>query len=476
MSYTAVTVGALLTVEIILILLASALLFVLVNNGTLPARLIESASVSVTPILRPYLSQSPPDQDGLAALLKQLETTYVSIPFTFNATDRVFVVGPDGQLLAAQPAELFGGGQIGRPLDPQVISGLAEPLQAALAGEDDPTRLFTLDSPGEQVVLIIPIWDAEHEQILGVLGALADFPTITSLFGDSLPILGVSLLVFTIIAGLTGTLFGYVAARGPVHRLKRLIEVAKAWSLGDFTEFVEDFEGDELGQLAQQLNYMAQELEQLLETRRELAVIEERNRLARDLHDSAKQQAFAAAAQISGIRALIKVDPAAAEDHLIETEHIIDQLRQELTSLILELGPAMLNGQGLAPALNDYTIEWSRQNRIDAELRLKDERPLPIEIEQGLFRIVQEALANVARHSQAENVEISLRFNYDHLILTVSDDGQGFDPESSPTGFGLRSMEQRTESLGGQFTIDGLPGSGTTITCKIPIPESNGNG
>jgi signal transduction histidine kinase len=463
-------------VEIILLVAASVLVFALVNSGTLPAQLIESVSISYTPALRAYLSQTPPDAAGLAVALEQLGTPSVSVPLSFDATDRVFVIAPDGQLLAARPADLFGAGQIGRPLDTQVIPGLAEPLQAALAGEDDPYELFSLGSPGDQVVLTFPIWDADHEQVLGVLGGLADFPTLTSILGDALPVLGFSLLFLTLVAGLIGTLFGYLAARGPVRRLNRLSEATQAWSQGEFTEFVDDAEGDELGKLAQRLNHMAQELEQLLETRRELAVVEERNRLARELHDSAKQQAFAAAAQISGVRALMSRDPTAAEAHLIETERIIDQLRQELTGLIFQLRPAALDSQGLAPALEAYAAEWSRQNDIDSALRFKGERSLPLEIEQALFRIVQEALANVARHSLAGNVEIALLFNVDHLTLTVTDDGQGFDPNSRSTGFGLRSMKQRAESLGGQLTIDAAPGRGASFTCNVPIPESNENG
>ncbi len=476
LSYTAVTVGALITVEIILLVAASILLFTLVNSGTLPAQLIELASTSYTPILRVYLSQIPPDVDGLAAALEQLGPSPVSVPLSFDATDRLFAVAPDGQLLAARPADLFGAGQIGRPVNAQVIPGLAEPLHAALAGEDDPYKLFSLGSPSDQVVLTIPIWDADHKHVLGVVGGLADFPTLTSVLGDALPVLGVSLLLLTLVAGLIGTLFGYLAARSPVRRLNRLSGAARAWSRGDFTETVDDAEGDELGQLAQQLNLMAEELEQLLETRRELAVVEERNRLARELHDSAKQQAFAAAAQISGIRALISRDPSSAEAHLAEAENIIDRLRQELTSLIFELRPAALEGQGLAPALDTYAAEWSRQNDIGSELRLKGERSLPLEVEQALFRIIQEALANVARHSRAASVEIVLLFNPDHLILTVSDDGQGFDPNSRPPGFGLRSMKQRAEALGGQLAIDAVPGCGATLTCSVPIPESDGNG
>ncbi len=476
LSYTAVTVGALISVEIILLVAASIVVFALVNSGKLPAQLIELASTSYTPILRIYLSQTPPDVDGLAAALEQLGPSPVSVPLSFDATDRLFVVAPDGQLLATRPADLFGAGQIGRPVNTQAIPGLAEPLQAALAGEDDPYKLFSLGSPRDQVVLTIPIWDADHEQVLGVVGGLADFPTLTSVLGDALPVLGVSLLLLTLIAGLIGTLFGYLAARGPVRRLNRLSGATRAWSQGDFTETVDDAEGDELGQLAQQLNLMAQELDQLLETRRELAVVEERNRLARELHDSAKQQAFAAAAQISGVRTLMSRDPATAEAHLVEAENIIDQLRQELTSLIFELRPPALDSQGLATALDVYAAEWSRQNSIGYELRLKGERSLPLAIEQALFRVVQEALANVARHSLAGNVEIALLFNVEHLTLTVSDDGQGFDPQSQPAGFGLRSMKQRSEALGGRFTIDAAPGRGATVTCHVPIPESIGNG
>ena len=476
LSYTAVTVGTLITVEIILLAIISVGMIFLVNSGTLPIQIIKTVSSSSVPLLRTYLSQTPPDVDGLNAWLDQLDATTISIPLEFDSSDRLFIVGADGRLLAAQPDDLFGEDQIGQSLDTQLIPGLAEPLQAALAGEEDPAKLFSPGQPGGQVVLAIPIWDSENTQVLGVLGSLATYPTITSILGDALPVVGASLLILTLIAGLTGTLFGYLAARDPVRRLDRLSEAARAWRQGDFSEFVDDTDSDELGQLAQQLNHMAQELEQLMETRRALAVSGERNRLARELHDSAKQQAFAAAAQIGGVRSLISRDPSAAEKHLVEAENIIDQLRRELTGLIFELRPAALEGQGLVPALESYTQEWSRQNGIDTELRVQAERSLPLEIEQASFRIVQEALANAARHSKAKSVEIALRYHQNHLILAVSDDGQGFDPKVRTDGFGLRSMKQRTESLGGQFVIEAAPGCGATLTSKVPIPEPNGHG
>jgi NarL family two-component system sensor histidine kinase LiaS len=474
-SYMAVTVGTLITIEIILLAAASVGMVVLVNNGTLPNEIIKTASTNLTPLLRIYLSQTPPDVDGLRAWLDQAESISISIPLSFDATDSIFVVGPDSSLLTAKPDNIFGAGQIGQPLDMQLVPGLAEPLQAALAGEDNPAKLYSLGQPGEPVVLAIPIWNADHQQVLGVLVGLAEYPTLPSVLGEALPVVGASLLILTLIAGVTGALYGYLAARGPVRRLKRLSEAAYAWRQGDFTEFVKDAESDELGQLAQQLNHMAQELEQLLETRRALAVAGERNRLASELHDSAKQQAFAAAAQISGVRTLIHQDPATAETHLIEAENIIDQLRRELTGLIFELRPEALDDRGLAPSLEAYTAEWSRQNRIEAKIFIKNERPLPLEIEQTLFRIVQEALANAARHSQAESVDVILRYHHTHLTLTVSDDGQGFDLRRQTDGFGLQSMKGRAESLGGQFTVDSVPGGGTALTCNLPIPTPNGN-
>ena len=166
-------------------------------------------------------------------------------------------------------------------------------------------KLYTIAKPGENIVMAIPIWDTNRD----TSGRRIWSPyrlrlRLFHFLAKSLPILGISLLLFTIIAALIGTLYGFLAARQPVERLNRLAEASKAWSQGDFTSIVDDSASDELAQLTHRLNNMAQQLDLLLETRREFAVLEERNRLARDLHDSVKQQAFAAAAQISGVRRL----------------------------------------------------------------------------------------------------------------------------------------------------------------------------
>lgn len=475
LTYTAVTIGALLTVELILLGVAGVGIITLVNSGFIPAQLIEAASADYAPILQFYLAQTPPDQEGIAGWLERVGSAS-TLPLSFEATDEMLVVGSEGRLLAVRPVDLLGKELIGQPLDGTVIPGMAEPLQAALSGAEDPESLYSLVETDRKVVLALPIWDEVHGQVLGVLVAIGEMPTVWSQLGDVLPILGVSLLVFTIVAGLAGTVYGFLAARGPVQRLNQLSEASLAWSQGDFSVHVDDLSGDELGQLAYRLNDMAAQLEQLLDTRRELVVVEERNRLARDLHDSAKQQAFAAAAQISAARKLIKNDPDAAASHIEEAERLTKDLRTELANLIQQLRPAELESKGLVDALREHAEDWSRQNGIEADVHVQHQRSLPLEIEQAVFRIVQEALANVARHSQANRVEIGLNFSKEDITATISDDGLGFNPNEIRSGFGLRSMNERSEALGGTISIESSPGEGTSVSSSIPIPEPALNG
>jgi NarL family two-component system sensor histidine kinase LiaS len=216
---------------------------------------------------------------------------------------------------------------------------------------------------------------------------------------------------------------------------------------------------------------MARQLEQLLDTRRELAIVEERNRLARDLHDSVKQQAFAAAAQLSAVKALLQRDPEAAEPHVEEAERLMYALRQELTLLIQELRPVGLQGKGLAPAVREVAADWSRQTGIELEVRVQGERSLPLDVEQAAFRIVQEALSNVARHSQANGTEIDLIYNGHEFTCTIRDDGIGFDLDSARDGFGLRSMQQRANALGSTLEVVSVAGEGTRLSFTVSLKQ-----
>ncbi|MCC6300367.1 MAG: GAF domain-containing protein [Anaerolineales bacterium] len=208
---------------------------------------------------------------------------------------------------------------------------------------------------------------------------------------------------------------------------------------------------------------------ELFEQTKDLAVMEERNRLARDLHDSAKQKAFAALAQLGAARGILSENSDSVSLRLIEAENLVSDVIQELTFLVQEIYPITLQEKGLGPALRDYIYEW--ENRTDTTVQLihRNDRRLPLEMEQALYRVTQEALANVARHSRARRVDIFLVYNNDSVQLSLADDGCGFDANVKSYGMGLRSIRERVSSIHGTLQIQSAPGHGTRILIQAPI-------
>ena len=481
LTYTLVTVAALLVVEIV----GLFLVLQFVTNSAFMPRLAARVIVNSASGLIPFLDKETPDLNGLNSWLIS------------GAMNGLSAMDERGQRMSFYPASLSGGDASLLVLDArqnllavtppeqaapggQPISS-SEELQTLLAvaseGESNPERLFVL-TPENKLFVAAPIQDAQRQ----VLGFLVFHGTVFPLeqpYGQLIAVFGASLVFFTLAAGAVGTLFGFISARGLSRRLHRVSATADSWSRGDFTAFIYDKSGDELGQLARRLNLMAEQLQNLLQARQELATLEERNRLARDLHDSVKQQVFATVMQVGAARALLKRDPQAAETHLAEAEQLARQAQAELTGLIRELRPATLQGRGLVQALQEYTVAWSRQNSIPVDMRLEGERGLPLSVEQALFRVAQEALSNIARHSAASRVALYLAWERDEVAMTIADDGSGFDLASAEAqGVGLRSMRERTEALGGQLTVDTAAGHGTRLRVviglqNIPLGHAN---
>ncbi|HZM24882.1 MAG TPA: two-component regulator propeller domain-containing protein [Anaerolineales bacterium] len=217
---------------------------------------------------------------------------------------------------------------------------------------------------------------------------------------------------------------------------------------------------------------------ELFEQTKDLAVMEERSRLARDLHDSAKQKAFAALAQLGTARGILNGNGHSVAIHLNEAENLVSDVIQELTFLVQEIYPIALQEKGLATALREYIFEWENRNDSTAKLSIRNERRLPLEIEQAIYRVTQESLANVARHSKASRVDIALVYNTDSVQLSLADDGCGFDADVKSHGMGLRSIRERVSSVHGVAQIQSAPGHGTRILVQIPVkvPEGAGNG
>jgi signal transduction histidine kinase/streptogramin lyase len=207
----------------------------------------------------------------------------------------------------------------------------------------------------------------------------------------------------------------------------------------------------------------------LFEQTKDLAVMEERNRLARELHDSAKQKAFAALAQIGAVRSMWNGSGERALLHLYEAENLVSDVIQELTFLVQEIYPVALQEKGLAAVLREYIYEWENRNDIPVSLTLENEQRLPLNIEQAVYRVTQEALANVARHSRASRVDVSLVYQGAVLALSIKDDGCGFDVQRKGQGLGLRSIRERISSVRGSVQLQSAPGRGTTLIVQVPI-------
>jgi tetratricopeptide (TPR) repeat protein/two-component sensor histidine kinase len=211
----------------------------------------------------------------------------------------------------------------------------------------------------------------------------------------------------------------------------------------------------------------------LAEIRRRFAGDERtRRRIARDLHDDLSQRFAAAAIDLKVVRRELAVD----DPHRGELDAVaasLVELADDLRHLSHDLHPTLLDGHGLAEALADYFAGIERRHRLPVRLSvLGAEGALPSEVSLGIFRIAQEALANVIRHAGATAVDVTLRAGGGHLSLEVADDGAGFNPAAArgTGGLGLANLEERARLLGGRCEIASAPGAGSWIAVSVPLP------
>lgn len=460
LSYTLTSVVTFLFIELIFI--AIVLWYVSFN---IPG-IILSDLQKEAPQAAPYFVHGTPDPQELTDGLSVINTALPNLgpPGQSNTLKFLTVVNTQGLVIASVGSQAM---PVHTSLQTQLSPQSWANLQAVLHDSRGTTSKVDSEADGTLVAEAPIVGNAGNLQ--GVLILKTAKPDIFQLVRDFLQLIIITGIVVTIIAAIAGTVFGYLTARGLTRRLKRLSSAADRWGNGDFSAFTHDTSQDELGQMSRQLNNMAEQLRNLLQARQELATLEERNRLARDLHDSVKQQIFAVVMQIGATKILLNRDVNAAEVRLNEAEKLIKQAQQELTSLIRELRPAALEGKGLVTALRELTTDWVQQTDIVANLRVEGTQTLSLAVEEALFRIAQEALSNVARHSKATLVQMLLTTAEDTVTLSVIDNGQGFDTtgQGSP-GAGLLSMRERMKTLGGDVQIESSAGKGTRIVARCP--------
>lgn len=210
----------------------------------------------------------------------------------------------------------------------------------------------------------------------------------------------------------------------------------------------------------------------LHEKERAVAVLEERNRLARELHDSVTQTLFSLSLNLEAAAGLLERKPEKAAALVIRSSEMAAEALAEMRSLIFELRPAALQEKGLANALANHVNLFRRRHNINVNLSLEGEERLPADVEFCLYRVAQEALNNVAKHARATEVFVSLSVHPDEATLIVEDNGVGFDPGAPRSGqsFGLVGMKERVAEQGGTLQVESQPGRGTKVTARIPLP------
>jgi len=471
LSYTLVTVGALLVVELVLL----GVLLILLGSDFLAQEIVETVEDTLPLRASIYLESSPRDIDGLNQWLQYVVDDSVAVSqegrrlsrgfsIEFDVNYQLLVVDDEGVLIAQVSDSPQSASPLGLSFDISSIPGLGPIFLAANSANYDSDQLHATNPDGT-LVMALPI-ESSGGDILGTLIITMLMPAFNMQTLGSIAILILlSAIPITLAAGAIGTIFGFLTARGLTRRIESLSNTAEAWSQGDFSVMSADNSVDELGQLNQRLNRMAEQLQNLLQSHQELASIEERNRLARELHDSVKQQVFATTMQLAAAQVQLPDNPLEAQKHLDEAENLSRQSQEELAMLIQELRPAALQDDGLSKAIRNYTSDWSRQSGIEVELELHDEIYVTPQVEQALFRVTQEALSNKA-------VFIRLSSSNDEVTLTIRDDGKGFELSSARNqGYGLDSMRERADNVFGAFTIESGPGRGTEVVVRIPITE-----
>lgn len=362
------------------------------------------------------------------------------------------VLSGDGRILAQFPQHADWQMQLPRPGDAEFDAALHSASPQALPGTDTPYRIRR----------VLTQVRADDGTPLGLLFVELRLPIPWHRFLLDLSLEWPIVLGYLLVFGVASSVF---LATWVTRRLNRVARAATAWSRGDFSDRIGDTSRDELGRLSGLLDGMAVELRTLMRSRAQLASVAERQRLARDLHDTVKQKAFALNLQLASARR--QLGTPAAQERLEQAERLSQQIQQELVQILDELRSSDA-ALPFTERLRTRVLDWTHISGVTADLDLAELPPLAAAHEDTLLRIVDEALANVLRHSGASRVRVVLQPNSDVAVFEIVDNGRGSREDARP-GMGLGNMRERAASLpDGHFEFSSSA-EGTRIGIRFSV-------
>lgn len=428
--------------------------------------------------LGPGQAQATPDGTG------------VRIPYTPAAQDgaapmtMALLADPQGEIVSSSyPARYPPGAEIGGPGSGPLPGGIVAKLRgnpkgyserSAVTGGDVvwavvPVNLIgsRTDLPGGTVRAQTATVGLVYLQVPAAATLPAPASHSRGVWASLSAQLGIGLLVLLGVLPV-GAVFGLLSTRRLRGRLRRLAASTAAVAGGDYQRRVPVCGGDEVAQLEASFNQMAERLAGAMTTERALAGASERARIARELHDSISQDLFSLRLLAGGLRRTLPTG-SPLYPRVEAMEQTVSGALHEMQALLLELRPVALRDAGLLPALDELCRAYRDRLGIAVEADLE-----PVELdpaaEPAVLRVVQEALANAVKHARPSRVVLRVRdAGGGRTVLSVSDDGTGFDPARAAQrhGMGLDLMRERVAEVGGELRLESAPGEGTTVRIAV---------
>ncbi|WP_068620161.1 sensor histidine kinase [Paenibacillus tuaregi] len=288
-----------------------------------------------------------------------------------------------------------------------------------------------------------------------------------------------------------GAVYGFYQAYNIKRRMDLLRDSLLQWEKGNLAGSVPELGEDEFGRLGEQLDRISKRWEeqvsslqrlstnnaQLAEQARISAIVEERQRLARELHDAVSQQLFAISMTATAVGRTLEKDFDKAQRQVELIEEMSSVAQSEMRALLLHLRPVYLEGKALSEGVAELIRELKSKVPMDITLEMDSDIKLVKGIENHLFRIIQEALSNTLRHSKADKMEIRIQQRPEAVRVILRDNGVGFQmDEKKQTSYGLSNMQERVHEIGGSIQFITAPGNGTRIEITVPIMNEEGGG